>query len=520
MALLLLAFTGNAQHEHHMQPAPVKKTQPIKKAKTPIRKAAPVVKKKSPVADTMEHNMDHHHMNHEATDTPAEMDHHIGHHDTTAHQHHDMPEMNSDTIAHRHHDMSAIASDTMMHQHHGMSTMSHAYSLNLPMNRNGSGTGWLPDASPMYGYMVHAGKWMFMLHGNLFLRYNNQDFSNKGSRGDAMVDAPNWIMAMGQRRVGARGLFHFNVMLSADALITGGAGYPLLFQTGETWEGKPLIDRQHPHDLFSELSVSYAHAFSNKVDVFAYLGYPGEPALGSVAFMHRPSALTNPDAPLSHHWVDATHITFGVATVGVRYGKLKLEGSGFTGREPDENRFDLDKPRFDSRSARLSFNPNSNWALQVSHGFIKSPEELHGDEDVNRTTASAVYSNKYGKNTLLNATALWGMNKTPGHDAEHAALAEASLYSNRLALYTRYEWVQKSAEELALDEPEFDHHDIFPVHALTLGSSYDILRYSPVRVAAGAQVSFYNADERLSALYGKRPMAFEVYLRLYPELMQ
>ena len=359
-----------------------------------------------------------------------------------------------------------------------------------------------------------------MFHGNIFLRYNDQDFTGKGSRGGAKVDIPNWLMAMGQRRVGNKGLFHFNVMMSADALIAGGSGYPLLFQTGETWNGRPLIDRQHPHDLFSELSVSYAHAFTDKIDLFGYVGYPGEPALGPVAFMHRPSALYNPDAPLSHHWVDATHVTFGVATLGFRYGKFKVEGSSFTGREPDENRYDFDRPRFDSRSARLSFNPDEHWALQASQAFIKAPEPLHAGEDVNRTTASAIYSKAITKQTLFNATATWGMNKTKGHDGEHAALMEASLAVNRLAVYGRYEWVQKSVEELDLDELRFGHDAIFPVNAVTVGGAYDILDNKTIRLSGGGQLSLYSADKRLDYLYGKNPMAAQIYVRLYPPRMK
>jgi hypothetical protein len=402
---------------------------------------------------------------------------------------------------------------------HHMS-MSNVYSLHLPMNRNGSGTAWLPDASPMYGYMFHTPKWMYMLHGNFFLRYNDQDFANKGSRGGSEVDAPDWLMFMGQRQIGKNGLFHFSSMFSLDAPLGGASGYPLLFQSGEAYKGKSIVDRQHPHDLVPELSVSYSHAMSEKTDVFLYVGYPGEPALGPVAFMHRPSALDNPDAPLTHHWVDATHITFGVATLGVRYGQFKIEGSSFTGREPDENRYDFDKASFDSWSARLSFNPSENWALQLSHGFIKSPELLHPDEDVARTTASAVYSKPLTGNSTINATAVWGMNKIAGHDGENAFLIEGEWRKNKLALHSRFEWVQKSVEEFSLDEAVYGHGAVFPVNAFTAGFNYDLLKLGQARLAGGGQISFYHADERLNSLYGKNPMAFEVYLRLYPSMMR
>ncbi|HTL10063.1 MAG TPA: hypothetical protein VL307_17435 [Chitinophagaceae bacterium] len=414
--------------------------------------------------------------------------------------------------------MPSGAHAAMSHKMGEPSMMSHSFSKNLPMNRNGSGTGWLPDASPMYGYMQHAGPWMFMLHGNLFLRYNKQDVGNKGSRGSEKWDAPDWLMFMGQRAVGKRGLFHFSSMLSLDAL-TGSNGYPLLFQSGEAYKGQPIVDRQHPHDLFAELSVSYAHALSANTDVFVYVGYPGEPALGPVAFMHRPSALNNPDAPLSHHWSDATHISFGVATLGIRYKNLKLETSSFTGREPDDQRYNFDKPRFDSRSARLSFNPSAHWALQASYGFIKSPEQLHPDEDVHRTTASASYSTTTSGGYLVNSTVLWGMNKTAQHSAEHAALAELAVAKKRLALYTRYEWVQKSAEELNLDEAVYGHDNIYPVNAFTLGFNYDLLHIGKTRLAAGSQGSLYLSPSTLYPSYGKRPMALEIFIRFYPGQM-
>ncbi|HQS33933.1 MAG TPA: hypothetical protein PLC18_00885 [Sediminibacterium sp.] len=398
--------------------------------------------------------------------------------------------------------------------------MSHSYSLNLPMSRNGSGTAWLPDASPMYGIMVHSKKWMYMFHGNIAPRYTKQDLGNKGSRGDEAFDAPNWFMAMGQRKVGQKGLFHFSAMLSLDRLTEGGGGYPLLFQSGESWQNEPLVDHQHPHDLFSELSVGYTYAFSKQSDLSIYVGYPGEPALGSVAFMHRPSALSNPDAPISHHWNDGTHITFGVATIGYRYDKFKIEASSFTGREPNENRYNFDKPRFDSYSGRLSFNPSKNWSLQVSQGWIKSPEALHSEEDITRTTASAIYSLSFGEEKSLNATALWGLNKSKGADGENAALLEATLRLQRLALYTRYEWTQKSAEELDLNPVTYGDRSVFPVNALTLGLNYDLFSIGKFRVAGGGQLIGYYADNRLDNLYGKNPMSGQVFLRIYPSLMK
>ena len=397
--------------------------------------------------------------------------------------------------------------------------MTNAFSLHLPMSRNGSGTSWMPDASPMYAYMVHSKKWMYMFHGNIFVRYNHQDLSRAGVRGGEKWDAPNMLMFMGQTKVGSKGLFHFNTMFSLDAAIAGGSGYPLLIQTGESWKGKPLVDRQHPHDLFSELSVSYSYSISPKSDLFIYLGYPGEPALGPVTFMHRPSGMDNPDAPLGHHWTDATHITFGVATVGFRYGLFKIEGSSFTGREPDENRYNFDKPLFNSWSGRLSFNPDRNWALQVSHGYIKSPEALKPEENIHRTTASVMYSCVFGEEHFFNATAVWGLNKQKEQVGSNDAQLEASLRLKSFLAYFRYEWVQKSVEELNL-YPNIYGDTQFPVNAATIGAGYDLLHTGALRVMGGGQLSWYHADKQLNSLYGKNPLAAEVYLRFYPPLMK
>ena len=401
-----------------------------------------------------------------------------------------------------------------------MGSMSSGLSRSLPMTRDGSGTSWQPDAAPMYGYMTHAKKWMFMFHGDIFLRYDHQNFNHDGARGNSeKFDAPDMLMAMAQRAVGKKGVFHINAMFSTDALIAGGSGYPLLFQTGESWQGLPLIDRQHPHDLFSELSASYAYSFTRKTDISLYVGYPGEPALGPVTFMHRSSGEFMPDAPIGHHWQDATHITFGVATLGLRYGHFKLEGSSFTGREPDENRYNFDQPLFDSWSGRLSYNPSTRWSFQVSHGFIKSPEALHPDEDIDRTTASATYVLPINHDKYLSATSLLGQNASNVTNASNSALLEATLKLNRLALYTRYEWIQKSNEELNIEGMFYDPYIQHKINAVTLGAGYDLFNLGYIMIAAGAQITLDHAAD-LTYLYGDNPLSGEVYLHIYPTRMR
>ncbi|RYE17514.1 MAG: hypothetical protein EOP51_23750, partial [Sphingobacteriales bacterium] len=225
--------------------------------------------------------------------------------------------MYTDTMKMDHNHME-MKKDTMGAHH--QPGLTHSYSLSLPMTRNGSGTSWMPDNTPMYmiAQPVKNGAWMF--HGSVFMRYNNQQINGKTSRSGAQFDAPNWFMAMYNRQIGKNGLLNISAMLSADPLTVTQRGYPLLFQSGESYKGQTLVDRQHPHDLFSGLTIGYTQRFSKNIDVFGYFGYPGEPAFGAPAFMHRIIAMNDPDAPLGHHWQDATHITYGVATLGMRMG--------------------------------------------------------------------------------------------------------------------------------------------------------------------------------------------------------
>src|SRR6476646_1379850 len=404
-----------------------------------------------------------------------------------------------------------------MHHHEGHGQMMHEMkmqsSVNLadPMSREGSGTSWLPDSSPMYGRMFMLGQDMLMLHGAIFPRYTNVSTR----RGDDRIDAPNWIMGMFSHPLGDNAQLGVRLMMSLDPLTEGGRGYPLLFQSGETWHDQPLHDRQHPHDLFSELSLSYSQKFTSDFSGYIYFGYPGEPALGPPTFMHRISAMDDPDAPLGHHWQDSSHVTFGVATAGLVWRTVKVEGSVFTGREPDENRYDFERPRFDSASARISWNPTPDWALQVSHGYLHSPEALEPDVNVHRTTASVIYNRPLGPDANWSNSFVWGQNNTTGEGKSQSFLVESNLQWKRETFFGRFEYVGKSGHELALTNGDLDR--IFGVSGYAVGYVHDFSHGKGVDVGVGGQFTIYTRPGHLDRYYGDDPgYGFQVFLRIRP----
>lgn len=304
------------------------------------------------------------------------------------------------------------------------------------MNRDASGTSWQPDLGPAMGRMTMLGDWMLMSRLALWGIYDDQS----GPRGGEMAFPAGMAMGMAQRDFGD-GTLGLRAMLSPDAFM-GRSGYPLLLESGETANGTtPLVDRQHPHDLFMELAASYSQKLDDQTSVFFYAGYPGEPALGPTAFMHRASAMDDPAAPITHHWLDATHVTFGVATIGLVHSDWKFEVSQFTGREPDQYRFNFDKPRMDSTAARISYNPDEHWSLQASWGHLNSPEQLEPTTDENRTTASATYVADIGEEGTIAATAAWGLKSLSTGQKLNGLLAEAELKpTDPWTLFSRLEW--------------------------------------------------------------------------------
>jgi hypothetical protein len=295
---------------------------------------------------------------------------------------------------------------------------------------------------------------------------------------------------MAQRPLGD-GKLAFKAMLSPDPFM-GKRGYPLLLATGETADGQtPLVDRQHPHDLFMELSASYSRPLGGGFDGYLYAGLPGEPAFGPPAFMHRQAAMDSPEAPITHHWFDSTHITFGVVTAGVSRAAWKVEASAFRGREPDQHRYDIETGQLDSVATRVSWNPTANWALQASWTRINSPEALEPDDDEARTSLSALYSRPLGNGGSLSATLAWARkDRIPG-DALRAWLFEGAVKPDEhWTVFTR-------AEQVEQDELAGHHGGVSTVRKLSAGAIYDLRLSDTVKLGFGGLVSAFDTPASL-----------------------
>jgi hypothetical protein len=404
--------------------------------------------------------------------------------------------------------VSAAAAQEHHHEEHVMSMMSGP--LGIPDSRLASGTAWQPDSTPMYGLHFMRGSWMVMAHWNVFAGYDHQS----SDRGDAKWFSPNWGMLMEKRGLGT-GALVFRQMVSLDELTIGAHGYPLLFQSGESVDGVPLHDKQHAHDLFMELAAQYTFPAGDAIAIQIYAAPVGEPALGPAAFPHRFSASSDPLAVLSHHWQDSTHISFGVLTAGLMTGRFKLEGSWFNGREPDDHRYDFDFRSLDSYSGRISFNPTAAWSLQVSYGYLASPDELQPDVSVHRLTASGAYNARIGDGDL-GATAVFGRNESSAEPTTSSWLLEGNYdIDGKNVVFGRVEYVEKTGEDLSLT-PALDA-DVFKIKNAVLGYEYRFLSSSHLIMGVGARGSINFIDDTLEPFYGSNhPAGFMVYVQLIP----
>jgi hypothetical protein len=373
-----------------------------------------------------------------------------------------------------------------------------------PMQRDGSGTSWQPDSSPHEGIHGSFGQWSTMLHGYAFGIYDHQG----GPRGGDKLFSASMIMGMAQRPLDF-GQITVRTMLSLDPLM-GKNGYPLLLQTGETANGiTPLIDRQHPHDLVMELAGIYSAPITDQSSVFVYAGYPGEPALGPVTFMHRFSGMNDPAAPIGHHWMDSTHVDFGVLTAGFVHDRWKIEGSWFNGREPDQYRWDFDPLRLNSASGRITWNPTDDLSFQASYGFIKSPEQLEPGVNQHRVTASATYNRKLDHGDWQ-TTLVWGRNVDHPGTTSDAWLIESAIGWYQHTVFLRAENVAK--DDLFLQgEPLFGR--LFSVSKFSLGYIYDMPVAEDLSLGFGGLASVYELPSDLKPSYGDSPASYMLFVR-------
>lgn len=395
-------------------------------------------------------------------------------------------------------------------------TMQHAMMtgpLGISMDRMGSGTSWIPDAVPLPSRHYMTGGWELMLHGFLFGQYISQG----GPRGDDQLGSINWAMLMASHDF-AGGKLTVRVMPSLDPATVGKCGYPLLLQSGETCHGAPLVDRQHPHDFWMELAGQYEREISSNLAWLFYAAPAGEPALGSVAFMHRPSAMDDLMAPLGHHWNDATHISFGVLTAGIFTRNLRVEGSWFNGREPDESRWNFDRIKLDSYSGRITLNPSSTWSFTAGYGFLKSPEILHPDESMRRFVGSALHGTSFSSEGQWASSFVLGANRHGDGEGgwTKALLLESELITDRWnTFFGRVELVEKNGEEL--QAPGFTEDDLFNVASLNLGYIRELSRARGMTLGIGLRGNVGLIPEDLEDAYGSRtPAGFAVFLRLRP----
>jgi hypothetical protein len=382
-------------------------------------------------------------------------------------------------------------------------------SLVPPLPAEGSGTSRLPgNEGGMHGLHLNAGDdWMVMAHGYAWGVYTNQS----GPRGDDKAYVQSMAMLSAERQFDG-GRFQIKSMLSLEPLMSN-RGYPNLFATGETAGGEPLVDRQHPHDLFMELAARIDIDIAESTSLFLYGGPVGEPALGPSAFMHRGSAKLNPEAPITHHWFDSSHITYGVGTAGISTRQFQLEGSIFTGQEPDERRWNIEKPRFDSWSVRATFNPSSSWSLQASTGRLKQPEAFHPGEDEQRTTASVNYANGNGLSAMLAYSAKDRRSGVFGPSTTLTAwLAEANWdLDDHHTLFGRFENVKN--DELFPEHTDPLHEIPFRVSKFQAGYAYRLPLTGPLNLALGITASAYAKPDALDAEYGKNPMGFTLFAK-------
>jgi hypothetical protein len=448
-------------------------------------------------------------------------------------------------------------------------TMSAHTLIEAEQQHGSSGTSIEPASTPVPMLSTLRGQWRLMLHANAFAANTQQQAASQRGVPERNRDAffsTNWIMPMAQRELG-RGQLTVRTMLSFEPATIGRKNYPELFQQGETANGNPIVDGQHPHDFFMEVAALYDLPLSRNTLLSFYAAPVGDPAIGPTAYPHRQSASEDPIAALGHHQEDSTHIAFNVLTGGFTYRWARVELSGFHGAEPTEARWHFEPSpnghAIDSVATRLTVSPTADWTGQYSIAHIRAPEALYPSEDQQRQTASVMYHHTFhpkplpaakpmqmpGMNmdmagmdmnppaptptthrlppmpmvpnpaTDFSTTFLWGRTKSlTGNGKENSYLAEALL---RFA-HTNYAWTRLEnagrSNELLLSPgsplpPNFVESPLGHVAGYTFGYNHDIHLGAYVIAAPGAQFTVYRTPQPLRSIYGDTPTGEVMFVR-------
>ena len=430
---------------------------------------------------------------------------------------------------------SALAAlcPALMHAQMSMPDMPQSTTLiDTELGHTTSGTSIEPASTPVAMLMRREGGWTLMLHGLAFAADTQQQADN--DRGSDKLFSTNWIMPMAQHRLGTRGQLTLRTMLSLEPATISDRYYPELFQQGETAYGKPIVDGQHPHDFVMELAALYDLRTSAHTLLSFYAAPVGDPAIGPTAYPHRQSASEDPIAALGHHQEDSTHIAFNVVTAALTWRMLRIEGSGFHGAEPTEQRWGFQPSpnglAVDSAATRLTWEPNPNISAQYSIAQITSPEAVAPGQNQRRQTASVMYNHSFGAHRQMrgmsmpgdsratgnwSTTLLWGQtrNEATGN-LEDSYLAESLLqFQSRNYVWTRIELAARTNELLGAlaSTPE---RTLGHVQAYTFGYDRDYRVGQHLLAAPGAQFTWYTSPDPLTAAYGRNPYAAQAFVRL------
>jgi hypothetical protein len=353
--------------------------------------------------------------------------------------------------------------------------------------------------------------WSWSADGNVFIGYNYQV---RRFADDYAVESQNWLMGSGDRPLG-NGRLIVRTMISLEPFTIPKSGSPQLFQTGETYQQVPLVNHQHPHDLVMELGATYRWNRPEATYVFG-ADLVGSPTLGPPVFMHRDSARDNPQVPITHHFMDSTHISTGVVRGGVETRGVTIEGSVFRGAEPDENRLNIEQPRLDSWAARIGYR-RGPWSAQVSGGYLKIPEWFEPYNET-RLTASIGFDGMIGSRSLA-ATLAWGQNREDvvTNGTSNGFLLEWDLQATRrLILYGRAEIANKELFGLGYHPAGFQHPHIYShFDVLTLGAIHDFLTERWARIGIGGDVTLYHMSPDMLPYY-EGSHSYHVFVRWRP----